>query len=187
MRVAGRQDKLQLDLNWAVTERIFLNTEIAGSLLDTQDGESLGSGARAVFTAGYKFRFDYPDYSLRLTTGIYDYSREDGAISGDAARLVPDDVTADSSFFLPGDYTQYGIYVGFGEEFRDRYTRRWRPFLDFGITYNTASGIGTDLSAGIGGRVLGDDHLAIGIGRIEGGGGLGEIDQIFRAVYRYWY
>ncbi|MFO1435127.1 MAG: tetratricopeptide repeat protein [Gammaproteobacteria bacterium] len=196
IRLGGRQDRLLFNADWSFTERSFLNMELAGNLYSTQDGEAIGSGQHAQFTLGHKFRLSYPDFSMRFTAGWYGYRRED-EVRGDAVKLSPDitDVngqtqrpqTAPGSFFLPQDFAQYGIYFGFGERYRENYTHNWRPFIDFGVTWNTVSGLGNDLSAGIGGKVFGDDHLSISFDRASGGGGLGESDQVLWFNYRYFF
>lgn len=196
IRLGGHQDRLQLNLDWSISERSFINAELAGSRYSTLDGEPIGEGRRAQLTVGHKFRLSYPDFTVRVSSGWHAYRREE-EISGKAVSLAPDIVdnagiarrpaTASGSFFLPNDFAQYGVYFGFGERYRENYTHNWRPFVDFGVTWNTTSGLGTDLSAGVGGKVFGDDHLSISFDRASGGGGLGESDQILWLNYRYFY
>jgi hypothetical protein len=196
IRLAGHQDRLMVNLDWSPGERSFVNAELSGSRFSTLDGKPIGEGQRAQLTIGHKLRLSYPDLTVRATGGWYAYRREE-EISGKAVDLAPDIVgedgrtrrptTVDGSFFLPGNFAQYGIYFGFGERYRENYTHNWRPFVDFGVTWNTTSGLGTDLSAGIGGKVLGDDHLSLSFERASGGGGLGESDQMLWLNYRYFY
>jgi polysaccharide biosynthesis protein PelB len=159
--VGGMKDNAIGDFTWRLTQRISLTGSVEASRFYSQSRNYLGSGLLTSGELSYRIRTNYPDYTVRLVGAHGDYHAS-GSADDLVTRLVPianRPVTA--SDLMPQTYTQYGLFFGFGDDLRTRYTRAWRPFLDVGIMHDSNQGWGPGASIGLAGSVLGGDHAAL--------------------------
>lgn len=94
--------------------------------------------------------------------------------------------SASAGNFMPGTYTQYGLFAGFGADLREQYTHRWRPFLEVGIVHDSIQGGGATVDAGMAGSVFGGDHAALFIEH-QRVSRLGTPVTVVGAQYRWLY
>jgi hypothetical protein len=161
LQVGGMKDNVIGNFTYRVTERITLTGSVEADRFYSQARSYIGSGVLSNGEISYRFHTEYPDYTVRVigTHGGYGAS---GGADPLISRLIPAaNQPAVAGDFLPATYTQYGLYFGFGNDLREQYTHRWRPFLDVGILHDSTQGWGPDVNVGVAGSVAGGDHLAL--------------------------
>jgi hypothetical protein len=158
--VGGMKDNLIGNFTYRA-ERITFTGSIEADRFYSQARNYLGSGVLSTGEVSYRIRTSYPDYTLRalITHGGYGASGQPDALM---TRLLPAALQpASPQDFMPDTYTQYGFFIGFGNDLLEQYTHAWRPFLDVGIVHDSIQGWGPDVSLGVAGTVFGGDHLAV--------------------------
>ena len=161
LHVGGMKDNAIADLSYRMTPRLTMTGSVEADRFYSQARTYLGSGVLSSGQIAYKIHVDYPDYTLRLVGAHGDYSASGRADPLIASLLPAAQQPATAGNFMPATYSQYGLFFGFGNDLRDQYTHRWRPFLDVGIVHDSIQGWGPDISAGIAGTVFGGDHAAL--------------------------
>ena len=157
--LAGMQNYGLAGIFYRWTPRDSLDAEISQHYYYTQDRYYLGSEQMFQGRYGHKFKLAYPDWHTDLFVTEHK-SWPVKTLRGTGNRLIPAGQTADIYSFMPKNSIEYGVACGYGETYLENYTRAWRTFGNVGLTYNSRTGVGTLLSAGIAGAVFGRDHLA---------------------------
>lgn len=160
LRVGGVKDLFSIGGTWRLTQREYIRARVEGDRFYGQDRAFLGSGMVFDGEAGYRFRIEYPDYTIRVVGTRASYSAS-GTPSALLGRLLPTGTALAADAFMPQSFTQFGLLFGFGTDYLDRYTRAWRPFMDVGLLHDNREGWGTQLQLGVAGSVFGNDHLAV--------------------------
>ncbi|MFX1716143.1 tetratricopeptide repeat protein [Paraburkholderia sp. A1RO-5L] len=159
--VGGVKDFATLGFAWQIDPRWSLSASVEADRFYSQARTLVGTGVVQQAEVDYKIRSDYPDYTLRFVAahgGYHDSGQPDALL----ARLVPQSARPlSAASFMPNSYTQFGAYVGFGNDLAERYTRAWRPYLDLGVVHDNVQGWGVNADIGIAGSVFGADHAAI--------------------------
>ncbi|HYC46732.1 MAG TPA: tetratricopeptide repeat protein [Burkholderiales bacterium] len=186
LSVGGMRDRAFLDVSYQLSKREYLFGQLYGSRFYTQDRHFIGSAYGLNWEAGHRFRTEYPDFHVRLAGSINHF---DHGGSGDAATsvLTPTGAVPTAAFFLPGSFSVYGIYTGFGTFYQNNYTRAIRPFVDVGIARNTVTGTGYSALAGLSGSVIGTDRLTAYISTGRGGTGVNELSREIGLRYMYLF
>jgi hypothetical protein len=153
-----------------------------------QTGGNVGSGYHNAVTYAHTYRQEARDLEFSAFWSNHNFSRRDdfsGFSARDARinRLYPADFdqpagngTPGPNYFLPDNFSFYGIRLSTDVRYEQEYTRGTRPFASVARTWHSSLGPGYDLRLGIAGSVLGADHLALswGLGKsgIQQTGGL---------------
>jgi polysaccharide biosynthesis protein PelB len=75
--------------------------------------------------------------------------------------MTPPAYSQPSEFFLPNSYTQADVFLSTSEPFQTQGRGPLQPFAQLGIRYNSLTGPGYNLRAGLAGSVLGHDSLLL--------------------------
>nr|WP_143060096.1 tetratricopeptide repeat protein [Burkholderia contaminans] len=186
LRIGGMKDNLIADGSWQANERVTVSGSVEMDRFYSQARTYLGSGVLSTAQASYRIRTAYPDYTIRVVGTHGDY-RAGGRADALISSLLPvASRSASAGNFMPATYTQYGLFAGFGTDLRERYTHRWRPFLEVGIVHDSIQGGGAAIDAGIAGSVLGGDHAALFIEH-QRVSRLGTSVTAVGAQYRWFY
>jgi hypothetical protein len=184
--VGGVRDRAFVNAEYVFSKREYVLGELSASRYYTQDRTFIGSGQQLSWELGHRFRTEYPDFHVRLAGSFNRFNRSG---SGDTmtAVLNPDGTIPTAAFFLPDNFTVYGIYTGFGTFYQTNYTRGIRPFVDVGVSHNTVTGQGYGAILGASGSVFGADRLTAygSIGR--GGNGTNELSREIGLRYMYMF
>jgi hypothetical protein len=129
-----------------------------------------------------KIRNGYPDI---LIGGFFDNGKykEDygpnGIIDYIQPRVLP---------ILPEKFYNIGLLLSYGAANRDLYSRVWRPFFEISPFYSKYSKqYSVSFNGGIGGKVFGQDNLAIGTTYSENVNGIqGKVFEIY-LDYQFMY
>jgi hypothetical protein len=186
LTVGGMKDDLSGGVTWQPNPRWTFAASIEADRFYSQARNFVGSGVLQQAEIAYKIRTQYPDYTVRLTGahGQYNGSGQPDAL---LQRLLPANLGPfGAADFMPNSFTQFGAFVGFGNDLADRYTHAWRPYLDIGMVHDTNQGWGLETDVGIAGTVFGGDHAALYFQheRIAASGGS---VTVIGARYRWFY
>ena len=187
LAAGGSRDQVFAGLQYTPSKREYVLGELFSRQYYTQDERTkIGSSYGLNWEAGHRFRTEYPDFHVRAAGSINHFSLTG---SGDAATAVlnPAGTIPGASFFLPGSFSVYGIYTGFGTYYRTNYTRALRPFVDVGVNRNTVTGNGYAAMAGVSGSVIGLDRLTLYASTGRGGTGTNEISREIGLRYMYLF
>lgn len=187
LAAGGVRDQAFIDLSYQIAKREYVSGQLYASRFYTQGDRTYIGGAQGLnWEAGHRFRTEYPDLHVRLAGSVNHFNQSG---SGDArtAILTPDGSVPTAAFFLPGSFSVYGIYTGFGTFYQTTYTRALRPFVDVGISRNTVTGTGYSALAGMSGSVFGADRLTAYISSGRGGTGLNEQSREIGVRYMYLF
>ena len=161
LTVGGVKDDISGGLTWQPAPRWSFTASIEADRFYSQGRNFVGSGILQQAELDYKIRTEYPDYTLRFTGahGAYNDSGQPDAL---LQRLVPATLGPFSAGdFMPNTFSQFGAFIGFGNDLAERYTHAWRPYLDVGMVHDTNQGWGVAADVGIAGSVFGGDHAAV--------------------------
>jgi hypothetical protein len=161
LTVGGVKDDISGGVTWQPTPRWSFTASIEADRFYSQARNFVGSGVLQQAELDYKIRTEYPDYTLRFTGahGAYNDSGQPDAL---LQRLVPATLgPLSAADFMPNTFSQFGAFIGFGNDLADRYTHAWRPYLDIGMVHDTSQGWGLETDVGIAGSVFGGDHAAV--------------------------
>ncbi len=202
LRVAGMKDAAALALRYRPTARDQLALTRSWDRFNAQeDGKKLGSGQSWQVEAAHAFRIEPRDLEGSVFWSTHNFSQVPMANlqntqmlafpPGTRRSLVPSDAeTIDdiaSDFFVPNDFRYYGVRLSTNTRFEREYTRAWRPYASVARTWNTSSGPGYDVSAGIAGSVFGGDHLNFGIHYDKAGSTSDGTVRVIGFTYRLHY
>jgi hypothetical protein len=170
--LAGMKNQAWLGANW-LQGRMFASGRFEYDRFYLQDRSFLGEGYLASMETGFKFKADYPDYTVRLTFTHGQYSAY-GTPSQAAAALIPGNVDSTgallpadqaagypASAFMAQTYSQTGLLFSFGTDLPQGYSRSFRPYLEIGPIYDSRSHLGGEVDVGLAGSVFGRDRLNV--------------------------
>lgn len=186
--VGGVKDNVIASATWNPTPHLYATGTVEADRFYSQDRTYLGGGTQTTEEVGYRVRTDYPDYTVRVV-GVQGNYHASGQPAGLISRLIPaDDGTTTGAAVMPKTFQQYGVFVGFGNQLRDRnqYTRAWRPFVDVGIAHDSLQGWGPQVSAGLAGSVFGGDHMVLFYSRQQVSG-VGAAVTLMGVQYIWFY
>ncbi|WP_230942922.1 tetratricopeptide repeat protein [Burkholderia vietnamiensis] len=186
LRIGGMKDNLIADGSWHVNERVTVSGSVEMDRFYSQARTYLGSGVLSTAQVSYRIRTAYPDYTIRVVGTHGDYGATGRADALISSLLPAASRSAAAGNFMPATYTQYGLFAGFGTDLRERYTHRWRPFLEVGIVHDSIQGRGATVDAGMAGSVFGGDHAALFI-QHQRVSRLGTPVTVVGAQYRWFY
>ncbi len=166
--VAGKKDLAELESTYSIDGKTAVQMVLSLQRYKDQNGKNVGSGSGASLTLTKKLRLSYPDFTLKTYLLSNSYSLRD------SAGLIESISVQKPPFFLPPSYTQAGVGFFFGYDQKYRYTRRWRPFVDLDLFYNSVTKQGYSAIFGVGGPLFRKDNLSITIGLSNDFGGTGQ-------------
>ncbi len=184
--VAGVKDELALQMQYDPAKREYLRGRLAWQRFYSQERDRLGRGVGLTWEAGHRVRIEYPDVIARIYGTFQRYDGSAAQLPQALRQVLPGGV-GDISFFVPNDFDVYGIGLSFGDSVRGLYSRAWRPYADIGMLYNTETGRGYDLSAGISGPGGGGDRLTFYYGLSRGGTGADDLIRRFGLQYQIFF
>jgi polysaccharide biosynthesis protein PelB len=156
LRLAGMKDYMQARVSHQLTGRDLASLSLGAARYLTQAGTSLGSG--------FNFRLEYshqieklqPGWTLKAELARVQFNRRSGTDKV-TDLITPPAYHQPSEFFLPNSYTQADIYLSTSESSRPQGRGPLQPFAQLGLRYNSLTGAGYNLRAGVAGSVLGHD------------------------------
>lgn len=166
LRVGGMQSGIDLNVTYAFSTREYGRVDLGWRRYRVQGGAALGSGATWRLELGTRLRLEYPDLLLRgfVMANRFNPDGRDARL----ATLLPAGSDPDTTRLLPEGSHTWGMLLGTGASAENSYHRAWRPFGEVGLTYNSVTGAGHQLRAGMAGSVFGQDVLRMRWQRVSG-------------------
>jgi hypothetical protein len=150
----------ELNANYLLSGTEYTRLGVGWRQYSSQAGTVLGDGRTWNVEAGTHFRVEYPNLTLRAYASNATFTNN-GMSDPQIARLAPAGTDPTTFRFMPVDVRIYGLSLGAGTVVETTYTRAWRPFAEFGVTYMPGIGWGRDMHAGFAGSVAGQDVLSV--------------------------
>lgn len=190
LRVAGMKDQAAAGLRYHPTRRDSVSLSQTYERYQAQTGDSLGDGRHLQVEYAHGFRLEPRDLEASVFWSDHRFGRRDGAADARLLPLLPagSGLTAvGTDFFIPDSFRFYGLRLSTDVRFQQEYTRAWRPYATVSRTWNTLSGSGYDIDAGIAGSVVGADHLRLGWRLVRAGVSTGGFVREIVLTYRLHY
>jgi polysaccharide biosynthesis protein PelB len=160
LRIAGMKDSVQARFSHQITGRDTASLSLGAARYLTQANTMLGSG--------FNFRLEYahqieklqPGWTLKMELARVQFNRRPGSDTV-TDTMTPPGYNQPSEFFLPNSYTQADVFLSTSEPFQAQGRGPLQPFAQLGIRYNSLTGAGYNLRAGLAGSVLGHDSFLL--------------------------
>ena len=180
--VGGKKDKVaaQAMITPLPSTSLELYTEF--NRYKSEDDVALGSGLyyRAAFM--HTYHSVYPDIEFGGVVEGGSYSQKSGS-HGVIDAIQPQDYEV-----LPQNYLSVGPMFSYGMQKRHLHTRKWRPYFQGGVFFNSEnSDFNYALEAGMGGRLYRQDHLSVGASYSEFVRGVNDKVLEFYLDYEFYY
>lgn len=159
--LAGMKNSLKISANKIVDSLNTLDAEAIFERFYGQEGTYLGFGEEIRGHWQSKFYRSYPDWNINFYGTWANFKNANSTISDKLLKIFPDPEGAATNFFMPINYMEGAITLGFGQEYRKLYTHDWKPFAEAGLLYSAAFGLGKVANLGYAGSVFGRDHLML--------------------------
>ena len=166
LRMGGMKDRLGSSLRYQATRLDQFVVEHWRDKYQLQTGGQLGSGRNTALSYTHTYRLDAPTVDFGAFWSSHAYRRSDpaGLAGADLAYLrylPPQSLPAGAGYFLPDNFSFYGVQLSTNMRFERDYTRAIRPFAAVARTWHSQQGPGYSLRLGFAGSLLGTDHLSL--------------------------
>ena len=184
--LGGMKDEAALGATWSLTGRDSLHLRGALFTFRDQDWRYLGEGESLDAELGHRLTLAWPEVTLKLFGGVHQY-RANGIPADRTWSLIPDGAVRAASFFIPDSFWQIGSGVTLGQGWRETYSRKWQPFADVNLVWNSVSGTGFSYELGVAGPVFGLDTLSFSVSQDRGSFGNNDLTTRMAMTYRYHF
>ncbi len=149
LQMIGIQNSIKVTATRKLSNRIGIGVSYKNSQYQTQIKDDMGGVQELKVSASYLVRGGYPDIHLSTYMLISRFR--------DAKRDI-----------LPKNYMELGSQVSIGAVKNQEIHRDWRPFGTLGLSINDKQDIGTSLSLGLSGELMGEDVLNLSFDYSQG-------------------
>lgn len=190
LQVAGMQDLASISLRYRPTRMDEVVMAYWRDRYQLQTGGKLGDGQHVAVTAAHTYRQEARDLIFSAFWSNHQYFNREYDLNGfdrrdlQIVRLLPEGFTPGPDYFLPANFSFYGVRVSTDVRYQREYTRALRPFGSVAATYNTSFGAGYDVFLGVAGSIFGADHFALSGGVSQSGLQTGGMVKGFAFTYR---
>jgi hypothetical protein len=160
LQVGGTKDLASAGFTYRFDPHWFAGGRYEYARFHGQDRSTLGDGHLVEFNAGYKFKVDYPDYTVRVVLSHGQYNAS--GTPGEALRqLLPAGTPFTAASFMPQTFTQGGLLFSFGDDLPETYSKGWRPMFTAGPLRDSRAGWSGEVVLGAAGSVFGNDQALV--------------------------
>lgn len=192
LRMGGMKERVGINLRYQMSRLDQFSVEHWRERYQLQTGAAVGSGTHSSLTYTHTYRLDVPTLDFSAFWSQHAYRRRDPSeLSGDDlafTRYLPPGVTdVNAGYFLPENFSFYGLQVSTNTRFERDYTRALLPYASAARTWHSQQGPGYSLRLGIAGSVLGADHLNLSWSLVRGGTQTPGLNRTLQLHYRKHY
>ena len=172
LRVAGMKNRAALSLNYQATRQDRFTLLHAREGYRLQTGAQVGSGRHSSIEYSHTYRQETPLLEFGAFWSTHAYQRRD--LSGLSPRdlafrqfLPANTPDAGPGYFIPDNFSFYGVRMSTNMRYEQEYTRALQPFASVSLTRHSSLGTGYDVRLGLATSVWGADHLTLtwGLGK----------------------
>lgn len=174
LRVAGMKSRASASLRYQATRQDQFSLTHWGERYQLQAGTEVGSGRHSALQYTHTYRQDAPSLEWSAFWSTHAYRRKD--LSGlqpidlGLQQFLPADTNElGRDYFLPDDFSFYGIELSTNTRYAQDYTRALRPFASISRTWHSRLGPGYGVRLGMAGSLWGADHLSLSWGQSKSG------------------
>jgi tetratricopeptide (TPR) repeat protein len=187
MLVGGAKDLLRMSHVYQVSKWDSAFIQFDYPRFYSQDRKFIGQGFAVEGAWSHHLRLAYPDFSIRLSGNLQDYSPRQ-TVSGKLPTLFQSGgSTIPASNVLPDDFHQIELGAGIGESVFFSYGKTIRPFAFGGVNVNPETGVGANISGGLNGSIFGPDRLSLFGRYLRGGFGQDSTVTEWVLHYQLWF
>jgi thioredoxin-like negative regulator of GroEL len=157
--IGGMKDEVRWTLDYTLDSYNYLDASAALQHFQGQDESELGNGQELRFHWQHKFVLSYPDWNINLYGAWLNYQTTADSLSPLLQTLIPVTQVPSLAFYIPVDDVNAALTFGFGQQYRERYTKDWKLFAEAGILQSKALGFGQIAQGGVATSLFGRDHL----------------------------
>ncbi len=174
LRMAGMKDRVGMSMRYRLSRLDLVTMEHSRDNYKLQTGGELGTGRHSSMTYTHSYRMEAPSLEFGAFWSQHAYNRRNPSdLSGQdlafTQYLPPSVERVGDTYFLPENFSFYGLQISTNTRFERDYTRTLQPFGSIGQTWHSRQGSGYSLRLGLAGSVLGGDHLSLGWSLGKGG------------------
>ncbi|WP_231940699.1 tetratricopeptide repeat protein [Acidovorax sp. RAC01] len=192
LRMAGMKDRVGASVRYQASRLDQFTAEHWQERYRLQTGAEVGRGRHYAVAYTHSYRIDVPTLDFGVFWSNHAYDRRDPSLlsGNDLAftRYLPPGVTdVGESYFLPENFSFYGLQVSTNMRFERDYTRAWQPYASVARTWHSRQGAGYSLRLGVAGSVWGADHLNLNWSLTRGGTQSPGLNRTLQLNYRKHY
>lgn len=187
LQVAGMKDLLELDGEWDLSSRAYVQGSVEWDRFSGQNGLSLGRGDLGTLETGVHLWVEPTDLTARFLI-LQGQNQSSGQPLGDLLRYLPATGLAQNPFALPATIAQTGFLLSWNGVGRNVQSPRsdWQPYADAGVIHDREGGTMPQLNLGLVGSLLGGDQAKLYYFHVTTPGSSQSFSQ-FGLNYRYFY
>jgi polysaccharide biosynthesis protein PelB len=160
LRVGGMKDSIETRISHQITGRDSAALFVSAARYLTQENTLLGSGFNFKLEYGHQIEKLQPGWTLKMEVTRAQFNRLNGS-DRITDLITPVGYGRPSEFFLPNSYTQADIFLSTTERQLNQGRGPIQPFAQLGIRYNSLTGAGYNLRAGLAGSLFGHDSFLL--------------------------
>lgn len=166
LRIAGMKNRAALSLNYQATRQDRFTLMHARESHRLQTGAQLGNGRHSAIEYTHSYRQETPQLEFGAFWSTHAYRRRDlsGLGANDLAfrQFLPNNTAeVGPDYFLPENFSFYGVRLSTNMRYEQEYTRALQPFASLSLTNHSSLGIGYGLRMGLATSIWGADHLSL--------------------------
>ncbi len=187
LQVAGMKDLIEMDGEWDLSARTYVQGTVEVDRFSGQNGLSLGHGDLGTLEMGYHLWVEPTDLTARVMA-FQGQNQSTGQPLGELGRYLPSNQRGQNPFALPGTIAQTGFLLSWNGVVRNAQSPRgdWQPYADAGVIHDRQGGGMPQLNVGLAGSVAGADQAKIYYFHVTTPGSAQSFSQ-FGLNYRYFY
>ncbi len=192
LRMGGMKERVGASVRYQASRLDQFTAEHWQERYRLQTGAEVGRGRHYAVAYTHTYRIEVPTLDFGVFWSNHSYDRRDPSLlSGDDLafrRYLPPGVTeVGESYFLPENFSFYGLQVSTNMRFERDYTRAWQPYASVARTWHSRLGAGYSLKFGLAGSVWGADHLNLNWSLTRGGTQSPGLNRTLQLNYRKHY
>lgn len=174
LRIAGMKNRAALSLNYQATRQDRFTLMHAREGYRLQTGAQLGNGRHSAIEYNHSYRQETPqlEFGAFWSTHAYQHRDLNGLGPQDLAfrQFLPANTPdAGPGYFVPENFSFYGVRLSTNLRYEQEYTRALQPFASLSLTVHSSLGVGYGIRLGLATSVLGADHLSLTLGLDKSG------------------
>ncbi|WP_176695298.1 tetratricopeptide repeat protein [Legionella massiliensis] len=161
--LGGMKNEAKLEFTYGRKSHDIYDAQLGVQRFLGQDGFYLGSGNELRLHWQHKWYLSYPDWNINFYGNLLNYKTKNRILPHLLQQLIPPNQDPTTAFYMPLSDINTGITFGFGQQYKEEYTHKWKPYAEAGLLYSRLLGLGQIVEGGVATSIFGRDHLVLHI------------------------